>query len=340
MDSRSDVCDSNNLKILTGSFQSSSEEDVNEVLVVSHHELVIPSYLIEIELESSVGDILDGILYSELKLVRYTNSDVYQASDLSVNSLVNELNTQIGLNHKAEVEYLTSNAESKFKSIVKQLYFSLESIEMLKKDEGIKFNPNKLDENDTSYNFVLSSFKKGSVANQTKIRRIYQIDQTNKNELDNVDSKFLYLVGMSMEKIVSVLKNGFCDQNSLIDSSGEGEIETDIELMDTDQLEDTDSSGEEDDIELEDNLRHFTTCMEKAISDGINYCVVDNKVKKLSYVLLVGSSEAYESNEDFINDSRNYATRKGFFAVKDTNDYYLLSNITPAYLIVFDVDEK
>ena len=80
-ESQLDVHDRYNRKLLKGSFQKVDKESI----VLAHHRLVVPAYLIEIEEKTDADDIVDGILYSCLKKVRYTS-----AADSSLNRITNK----------------------------------------------------------------------------------------------------------------------------------------------------------------------------------------------------------------------------------------------------------
>ena len=63
--------DSNNNKILKGTFTVEKEE---EIIVSSHHELVTPEYLVEIEVKKDLRDSVLDLLYSKFKIFHFISS--------------------------------------------------------------------------------------------------------------------------------------------------------------------------------------------------------------------------------------------------------------------------
>ena len=116
----------------------------------------------------------------------------------------------------------------------------------------------------------------------SKIKQLFRINPTDKNEVINYKRKYLYLNGLTADKVKHVLTNGYPkDQNSL--------------------------------KTFESELDYSATDLDFATFVGRNYCEVDSMVKKLSFVFVVCSKENYEvKNEDtIIKDSRKSVKREG-----------------------------
>ena len=73
---------------------------------------------------------------------------------------------------------------------------------------------------------------------------------------------------------------------------------------------------------------------------GRNYCEVDNTVKNLSFVFVACSKENYrdQKNGKLIEDSRKSVTTEGLFSGEYFTAVKNRLDLTPAYLIIFEVD--
>ena len=123
---------------------------------------------------------------------------------------------------------------------------------------------------------------------------------------------YLYLDGVIVEEIEDILTNGYSEEDN--------------DLADT-------------------NLVPFqlTTDLSLAINNGRNYCEVDNTVKELSFVFVVCSEENYKNlnkkDGKLMEDTRSSVTREGLFGDDDNGIVENISDLIPAYLIIFEEDK-
>ena len=101
--------------------------------------------------------------------------------------------------------------------------------------------------------------------------------------------------------------------------------------------------AEENYLDDSDSTFELTTDLDFAISSGCNCCEVDNTVKKLSFVFVVCSEENYKNlnktDSELIEDSRSSVTREGLFGDDEYGFVENLSELIPAYLIIFEEDK-
>ena len=116
-ESQKDLYDSYNRKIFNGSFQNVDQQKI----VLAHHSLVVPSYLIEIEENTNVDDIVKETLYSVLKIGCYPKSNAVfkkdqntseeystgnKKSEFSFTMIAEEFKKEIKENHPAKIDFL------------------------------------------------------------------------------------------------------------------------------------------------------------------------------------------------------------------------------------------
>ena len=114
---QTDLYDSYNRKIFNGSFQNVDQQKI----VLAHHSLVVPSYLIEIEENTNVDDIVKETLYSVLKIGCYPKSNAVfkkdqntseeystgnKKSEFSFTMIAEEFKKEIKENHPAKIDFL------------------------------------------------------------------------------------------------------------------------------------------------------------------------------------------------------------------------------------------
>ena len=144
----------------------------------------------------------------------------------------------------------------------------------------------------------------------SKIKQLFRINPTDKNEVLNLKQKYIYLNGVKADKIQYILANGYPnDQCNL--------------------------------KELNQELQLTTTNLSIATRYGSSYCEVDDTVKKLSFVFVVCLKDNYEEHKDgkLIEDSRKSVTREGKFGNNETGVTKSIYDLIPAYLIIFELDE-
>ena len=139
-----DKYDSKNNRIIRGTFQVANEE---EKIILSHHDLVVPAYLVVISEELNVKNFVEHFLYRRYNvekcitnygnLIESTLNAVNVLSDKQTSSkddkcslsyLRKALEKEITSNYFKTLNFLTSKFEWRFNSIMQQLSFEISSL--------------------------------------------------------------------------------------------------------------------------------------------------------------------------------------------------------------------
>ena len=312
-----DLFDSLNRKIMQGTFQTVLGQNT----VLAHHSLVVPAYLIEIEEKTSVDDVVNGTLYSGLKLEKLkkgyfptlsqkTNirDDV---SQISFTMIAEELKKGIKSHYEAKLSQLTVGLRNKTDSIIKQLSFKFSSIFELEKDKKRKYSTELLQKENDDYKFILRSF---SNENMLKIKQLFRINPNDENEVDNLKQKYLYLNVVERDQVKDILTNGY---------------PKDPEDSDPDICYSRDYS-----------LITATTSLGMI---NFSYFQVDNAVKKLLLVFVSAYAEGRYHKLKFkdskvIRDSRGSLAAEGLFCCEGNRNIIDVVDCVPAYVIVFELE--
>ena len=128
-----DVYDSHKRKLLKGSFQKIDQRDI----ILAHHSLVTPAYLIEIEKKTNVDNILHEIINGCLKIGGYIkNAAGYdgswrtneknsnKVSEFSFAMIAEDLKKEIDRYYHAKIDRLTTVLERNINSFVKKTFVS------------------------------------------------------------------------------------------------------------------------------------------------------------------------------------------------------------------------
>ena len=115
-------------KIINGSFQIVDQQKIT----LAHHDLVVPSYLIEIEEKTNVDDIVKEILYSCLKIGGYTKNSAgndgsrktneknsSEVSQFSFAMIAEDLKKEIDRYYNAKIDRLFTELEREINSFIK-----------------------------------------------------------------------------------------------------------------------------------------------------------------------------------------------------------------------------
>ena len=355
-DSATNKHDSNNLKILQGTFQRGYE---NEKIALAHHDLVVPTYLIEFEEKESAKEMAEEALFRNLNLEKYTQdferfekyqklektSNEYQEVTLTAvtKALVNEINA----NHDAKVKHLMSNRDDYIESIIKQLSFKISTFIETKDDKSLKYQAEFLNVTDEDYNFVLRSIENDrSVAACCKVLHILKINPVDKNEVAKLKGERLLFNGMKSNEINKILTSGY-PSHTFFTRNIEQVLRKHKILQEFSKLNE-----------------HFCTatdCLKHEISKGSSYCavgnlveaddilklddvVVDDVIKKVSFVFVSSTENATENkfdNKEFRTDSRGSFLKKivKMSGNKKCNWENVFTCTIPAYLVVFELND-
>ena len=294
-----DSFDSRNRKILKGSFQ---QEKKQKSIALAHHNLVVPAYLIEVEEEANLVDIVEHILYATSFIYQKTKKEnKSEVSEYSLTFVREELKKKIDRIHHDIITYYTLKLETDINSIIKKLSIQLSNIFELEINEKRKFSTELLQKENDDYKFILRSFGIKDGEDLPKVRQLFKINPTEKNEITIFKHKFLYVDGIEADKVKAILTNGYPkDQNIL------------------------------------------KTWLYNEVHSNADYYQVDDAVKKLSFVFVVCSVDNYGDqhlkSKKIVRDSRGSLTREGLFDYYNHNyaKKSIHRDVIPAYLVIFE----
>ena len=213
--------DSNNDKILEGTF---TEEE--EITFLSHHDLVTPAYLVEIELATDLRRIVKHLLYKifdfcELKKTNGTmlkprsscKDSTSQISSnkrptYSVETFINELKKEIEANQKPQIKLLESQFYHSIKLLIPQLTFEVSSLFNSLKEDSVNYKTVSLESSDKDYNFVMRSLNDKGFVKFPKVLHMFRIVPADQSNVKVLYSKYLYLQGTTADKVMNILKQG------------------------------------------------------------------------------------------------------------------------------------
>ena len=325
--------DSKNNKIIQGTFRICGE---SANVVLAHHDLVIPTYLIEIQDEKSIGAMADDILYEELKLKRFTKykqipsvtslhisqkkkknkskaiskpKTQNKVLNFTVEALIAKIEKEIIANHKAQLKNIMNNFNERISSVIQQISFNLVNLVEGKRDAWYQYKTAVLQTDDKDYQFIIRSITDKNSENNSKVLHILKINPVNQNEVSEMQNKPLYLYGVKAHKVDGIIKNGF------------------------DTLESSFSKS----------IRCVSKQFETEFSHGRSFCNVDNKFKKLSFVFVTSPIVLinYRAKTNDRDSSKNYIIGGSFRNNTNDKDRTILTsgvmNMAPQYLIVIEV---
>ena len=316
-DSSQDKFDSTNRKILKGIFQTDYNR-MNEKITLAHPDLVIPVYLIEIQEETSVEEIVQYALNSDFfKSI----ASVIERSEKSQNvkNAKNKMQQKLKKELEKEVDArqhlkLLRTLGMDIKKTMCQLSFDFSSIFQTDIDENTTYKMELLQKNDADYKFILRSLKDKNTANNPKIMYLLKFNPVDKTlvnpvvETYSLKDKYLYLRGIEHHKVENILNRGFLQKCKK---------------------------------KIDTPLTRCTTSYKQEVIQGSGYFEVDEEFKKLSFVLVSGSESEYGNvslnNMEVIKDSRESCAVDGLFS--DDTRIDVQNAMIPAYLVIIDLDD-
>ena len=302
--------DSNGNKILSGTFLVDDDE---KRIAVAHHEQVTLAYLIEIEKSTRelVKHVLNGKFanhFSKDPTIseprRGTAIDNSSAEDCSRNSFVAELEEQITLNQRAEIELAKYHFEYKVNSFMQQLLFEMSSI--TETNASFKYKAELLQTSNRDYQFVLGSITETDCRNYNpKIVKIYRINPADESETEKMRDSFLFMHGVPANHVLDVLARGYP------------------------------ASREDDEKHCKCGPRgcdcRATTDLDIELLKGTSHCVTNGQLRKLSFVFLASERKIAEAPPN--SDTRGCCLKR----TETCNEIITeaLIGFIPAYLVIF-----
>ena len=290
--------DSRNRTILQGTFH---RDYVNGLEFLAHHDLVVPAYLFEIVEKPVVGEII-----GQLIPYWYENKNHKKVVDYTFETITKELKKQIFENKRKKIAIIKSKFDNSIQRTMEQLSFRFSSIFELNLDKSSKYKTELLQEENDDYKFVLNSIiSKSAEKEHKKIKHVLKIHPANNDHRYELKGKHLLYHGVKSNKLCNFLANGYLKEYVVTNTW------------------------------CKENW-YASTKLDSEIDKGASYCLDDNKVRKISFVFVVGSKHKDHCSEDskIIKDSRGSVIDVG----SGKNLTRIISGLTPAYLIVFDLE--
>ena len=331
LSSTNDVFDSNNDKIFKGRFTAAEEE---EITVVAHHDLVTPAYLVEIEVESDLREIVTDVLYNKLKVYEFDKTDntMFQAQSsckdsisktskeptYSVEMFINELKKEIEANQQAETKHIESQFYHHIKFLIPQLTFEVSNLINSLNEDSMDYKTLSLEDSDTDYEFIMHSLNDKGCAKIPKVLHMFRIipaDQTYDKYLYN---NYLNFQGITADQVMKIFKQGYPkNYQSLLEQH-------EIYCFDKKLFSSKKCSC------------YSSARFDLELKKGTSYCRVGDEVKQLSFVFV--TSDVHLKNlvvpsEVPLEDSDSRRCR---FDPEFCSPSFIL-NMVPAYLIVFSL---
>ena len=291
---RKNKVDSRNRTILQGTFH---RDYANELEILAHHDLVVPAYLLEIVEKPVVGEIIN-------KLDMFYPVENNKKVDYTFESITKELKKKIFEKKRKKCAIIRSKFDSRIQRTMEQLSFRFSTIFESNCYKNSKYKTELLREENDDYKFILNSITSQPAGNKNKkIRHVLKIHPANNDHWHDLKGKHLLYHGVKSNKLHGFLTNGYLKEYVVTNSWGS-------------------------------DFWHASNNLQTEVDKGASYCLVDNKVRKLSFVFVAGSKHKEYCSEDgkVIEDGRGSVIGVG----SSKNLTRIISGLTPAYLIVFD----
>ena len=226
-DSPLDKLDRHGNKVLKGTFNANNKE---EKVIVAHHDLVIPVYLIEIEVVQSLDLWVENILYNDLRVKKYhskeetvqkhtslpkTPLDQRISTKVNIQLVLKELEKEITVNHQAQVQHLKSKFDHSIAEVKQQLLFKVTSLFKTSANDNTKYKREILQTQHEDYKFILRSIIDEKSKDKINILHVFKIIPTNPIEVTKLQNSSLYFHGVKSNKVMNVLESGYPQNHDL-----------------------------------------------------------------------------------------------------------------------------
>ena len=290
----------------------------DESITVAHQSLVIPSYLIEVQSDDiCLHTMAKYVLYKGLKVKRfayipykYKNSENKQEK-FTFEKLIGEVEKELILNNKTLKKHIVEHFCFETNSVIKQLEFNLNSLFRMTQKDSYKHNIEVLKNEDKDYQYILSLIIDEKSSYNPNVFQIFKIlpmkerKLVSKRRVIEIKSKELYLYGVKAEKVNSILKCSFT----------------------------------QDEDSLDHKLNTATTSLKAECAKGHCYCNFNNEVKEYSFVFVTSSKIVNKKLAKGKNVKKEERRMTNHFRNNISEALYReisLVSTAPEYLIIFE----
>ena len=323
--------DSKNNKIFKGTFTQEEEE----ILVLSHHDLVKPAYLVEIEVKYDLCEIIKDVLYRKFNISKFykTENSLFQPQssfknsisqigsieepNYSVEMFVDELKKEIEANQQPEIKLIESQFYHNIKLQIPQLTFELSDLLNSLNERSIINKTVLLESSDKNYEFIMRSLNNKGCEKIPKVLHMFRIIPADQTHVKYLYNNYLFLQGVTADKIMNILKHGYpINYPSLFEQHIKHCFKKNV-------------------------FSSNCSCCSSAwlnleLKKGTSYCRVGDEVKELSFVFV--TSDVYLKDRVVPSEValEDLDSRRCRFD-PDFSSPSLVYSMVPAYLIVFSL---
>ena len=276
----------------------------------------MPAYLIEVEENLSVKEIVDKVYYDNVKT---DPPNAFKITENTLDIVTKELEREFVAEGHNNVEFYVSKIDKYISEVVEQLSFSISSLAEAK--DNLKYKTDILTDGDDDHDFVLRLLKKSESSKCSyKVSSVFKVSPKDEKDLAELKGEYLFYSGAKSNKIRGILSDGYVQcKNARSDMLKK--------LVKNGRLE-------------ENDICNATLDLEEEILKGSSYYAAGGKVKKLSFVFVStaeGVSKGPLCDAKVLRDSRGSCFDANLAA--RVRRWYK-SCRTPAYMVVFEHKEQ
>ena len=188
-------------------------EDKDVLVFLSHHEITVPCYLVQIREQENLNWCISNILYHTLDVTPYRRQHPdYFAEDTvttDLETLKEAVESELDSNHTAEIDRINEKFESGIRSIMRQVKFKITKLRTLITSRKFKHVVSVLETKDPDYSFISDSIE------SSKIIQMYKITPLDLRVANDLKYSELFLHGVQQSRIEDVILDGY--KNRILD---------------------------------------------------------------------------------------------------------------------------
>lgn len=317
----------NSFKKLKGSFQT-----MRPKVVLAHHNLVKPAFLVEIKHETNVNDLVKELL-KDKNLLKIKADDMLErqteniVKKCSFDNVTKRLEKEIIAKDLKEIKLLRQKFNSNITLLINNLLFDINLLLETKVLKDFWYRTEIMNKNDKDYEFIVNSVTDEKSQFNPKLLHLFKINPSFSYEIKEMQGKLLYLHGIKASKVVDVLNFGYPKS-----------------------LKHSGKNHSKDNFSGSDFVPIATNLFKQEILKGLSHCKTTNGASKLSFVFVVSSKENAEQNQSEQSgsnakligraslanaDSRGCCVPNGSFRSFENSYFQDTIDVIPAYLIVY-----
>ena len=323
-ESPQDKFDSENNRILKGTFQSLKTRDI-----LSHHDVVVPAYIIEIHEDQNINPdvVVNHILYNIFKVEKVNDNNsipsVFSTKATHKNMLAKDnkcnfenikraFDKETSASYMEKLNFLQFKFEYRLNTIMQQMSFEVNSLSRRKPNKSFIYQTELMEKEDKDYQIILNSVTDKNSNFNPKVLQLYNIKPSGSYKIDQFRGNPLCLHGVKANKVNDLLQYGYPKKS--MHFCGDNHIQDRIDCIDFSLV--------------------ASSYFDQEVLKGSSYCKTDGGMSKLSFVFVLSKNYVSKSSQNEEADSRGCFIPKGTFRRYDGSPLDTEGWI-PVYLIVF-----